>query len=85
MTWPLIQRNKVEDSKVDVPVKVCAESENEVLAEQAKKVRAYVVLWSGHESDSSCRQLLAQWDKLEYAYRIPKRLKGVSVVVTMRR
>ncbi|KAL6308930.1 hypothetical protein BKA93DRAFT_724617 [Sparassis latifolia] len=57
MTWPLIQRNKVEDSKVNVPVQACAQSENAVLAELAKK-------------------LLAQWDTLEYAYRIPKRLKG---------
>lgn len=40
-TWPLIQRNKVEDSKVNVPVKLCAESENEVVAELAKKVREY--------------------------------------------
>ncbi|KZT68078.1 hypothetical protein DAEQUDRAFT_766652 [Daedalea quercina L-15889] len=57
MTWPLIQRNKVEDSKVNVPVQVCAQSENTALAELAQK-------------------LLAQWDTLEYAYRIPKRLKG---------
>ncbi|EIW56542.1 SET domain-containing protein [Trametes versicolor FP-101664 SS1] len=56
-TWPLIQRNKVEDSKVNVPVKLCAESENEVVAELAKK-------------------LLEQWESLEYAYRIPKRVKG---------
>ncbi|THG94132.1 hypothetical protein EW026_g7278 [Hermanssonia centrifuga] len=38
MTWPLIQRNKVEDSKVNVPVKVCSESDNQVLAELAKKL-----------------------------------------------
>ncbi|KAI9454239.1 hypothetical protein BJY52DRAFT_1122891 [Lactarius psammicola] len=30
-TWPLISRNKVEDSKVCVPVQKCAESENVVL------------------------------------------------------
>ncbi|KAI0776743.1 hypothetical protein BD413DRAFT_469039 [Trametes elegans] len=58
-TWPLIQRNKVEDSKVNVPVRVCSESDNEALSTLAKK-------------------LLAQWDNLEYAYRIPKRVKGVS-------
>ncbi|KAF7793530.1 hypothetical protein EIP86_004644 [Pleurotus ostreatoroseus] len=57
MTWPLIQKNKVEDSKVSVPVKACAESENVVLKELAEK-------------------LLAQWDTLQYAYRIPKRVKG---------
>ena len=38
MTWPLIQRNKVEDSKIDVPVKVCLESDNVVIAELAVKV-----------------------------------------------
>ena len=46
MTWPLIQRNKVEDSKIDVPVKACAESDNEVLAELAKKVRLLHTLYS---------------------------------------
>ena len=39
MTWPLIQRNKVEDSKVNVPVKTLSESGNVVLAELAVKVR----------------------------------------------
>ncbi|KAI0070968.1 hypothetical protein K474DRAFT_1712871 [Panus rudis PR-1116 ss-1] len=57
MRWPLIQRNKVEDSKVNVPVKTISESENEALAGVAKK-------------------LLEMWDGLEYAYRIPKRVKG---------
>ena len=38
MTWPLIQRNKVDDSKVATPVEACASSENEVLAGLAKKV-----------------------------------------------
>ncbi|KAH9894001.1 hypothetical protein C8Q73DRAFT_498617 [Cubamyces lactineus] len=56
-TWPLIQRNKVEDSKVNVPVRLCAESDNEVVSALAKR-------------------LLSQWEALEYAYRIPKRVKG---------
>ncbi|KAI0354309.1 SET domain-containing protein [Trametes cingulata] len=56
-TWPLIQRNKVEDSKVNVPVRVCAQSDNETVSMLAKK-------------------LLEQWEHLEYAYRIPKRVKG---------
>ncbi|TBU31316.1 hypothetical protein BD311DRAFT_863539 [Dichomitus squalens] len=56
-TWPLIQRNKVEDSKINVPVEILAQSDNEGLATLAKK-------------------LLAQWETLEYAYRIPKRVKG---------
>ncbi|CCM05915.1 uncharacterized protein FIBRA_08153 [Fibroporia radiculosa] len=57
MTWPLIQRNKVEDSKVNIPVQICAQSDNQGLAELAQK-------------------LLSQWETLEYAYRIPKRLQG---------
>ncbi len=37
-TWPLLQRNKVEDSQIDTTVGVLAESENEVVAGLAKKV-----------------------------------------------
>ncbi|KAI0651187.1 hypothetical protein C8Q79DRAFT_932041 [Trametes meyenii] len=37
-TWPLIQRNKVEDSKVNIPVKLCAESDNVTVAELARKL-----------------------------------------------
>lgn len=75
-TWPLIQRNKVEDSKVSVPVQACTKSEDEPLAELAKKVCQSLRL---NDTDLRWReQLLAQWDMLEYAYRIPKRLKGVS-------
>ena len=39
-TWPLIQRNKVEDSQVTEPVEICAQSDNEGLATLAKQVRA---------------------------------------------
>ncbi|KAF8487420.1 hypothetical protein DFH94DRAFT_641821 [Russula ochroleuca] len=35
-TWPLISRNKVEDSKVNVPVQRCTESENVVLKKAAE-------------------------------------------------
>ncbi|KAI0287878.1 hypothetical protein BC826DRAFT_1041913 [Russula brevipes] len=35
-TWPLISRNKVEDSKVSVPVQRCTESENVVLKKAAQ-------------------------------------------------
>lgn len=38
MTWPLIQRNKVEDSQVNVSVQAFSESENQAVAELAKKV-----------------------------------------------
>ena len=37
-TWPLISRNKVEDSKVSVPVQRCTESENVVLKKAAQDV-----------------------------------------------
>ncbi|EPQ55865.1 SET domain-containing protein [Gloeophyllum trabeum ATCC 11539] len=41
-TWPLIQRNKVEDSKVDEPVRQCAEtSQNEDIKELAQKLLAH--------------------------------------------
>ncbi|KAH9061931.1 hypothetical protein EDB87DRAFT_1610315 [Lactarius vividus] len=35
-TWPLITRNKVEDSKVSVPVERCTDSENVVLKKAAQ-------------------------------------------------
>ncbi|EGO02917.1 hypothetical protein SERLA73DRAFT_47203 [Serpula lacrymans var. lacrymans S7.3] len=56
--WPLIQRNKVDDSKIKVPVQLCSESDNEAVKALAQK-------------------LLDHWETLEYAYRIPKRLKAV--------
>jgi [histone H3]-lysine36 N-trimethyltransferase len=36
--WPLLQRNKVEDSKVSIPVEACAKSENETCKTLAEKV-----------------------------------------------
>ena len=38
MNWPLIQRNKVEDSKISEPVKKCVELENEIVSKLAKEV-----------------------------------------------
>lgn len=43
-TWPLIQRNKVEDSKINVPVEACSQSELPALADLAKKVGICVCL-----------------------------------------
>ncbi len=43
-TWPLLQRNKVEDSQIDTTVGVLAESENEVAAGLAKKVNHHSTL-----------------------------------------
>lgn len=37
-TWPLISRNKVEDSKVNVPIQSCTESDNVVLKKAAEDV-----------------------------------------------
>lgn len=37
-TWPLLNRNKVQDSKVHVPVEACAAHENEVVKSLAQKV-----------------------------------------------
>lgn len=36
--WPLIQRNKVDDSKITIPVRVCLESENETMKGLAQKL-----------------------------------------------
>lgn len=36
--WPLLNRNKVEDSKVSVPVRTCAELEDETVKGLAQKV-----------------------------------------------
>ncbi|KAG7447390.1 SET domain-containing protein [Guyanagaster necrorhizus] len=40
-TWPLVFRNKVEDSQVNVPVKSCVQSENEAVKELASKLIAH--------------------------------------------
>ncbi|KAK0447892.1 uncharacterized protein EV420DRAFT_864399 [Desarmillaria tabescens] len=40
-TWPLVFRNKVEDSQVNVSVKAYAESENETVKELASKLIAH--------------------------------------------
>ncbi|KIK92193.1 hypothetical protein PAXRUDRAFT_830188 [Paxillus rubicundulus Ve08.2h10] len=39
--WPLIQRNKVDDSKIRVPVQACAESENATVKSLALKLLEY--------------------------------------------
>lgn len=41
VTWPLLNRNKVQDSKVNVPVEVCAGLENETIKTTAQKVRSF--------------------------------------------
>lgn len=40
LTWPLLHKNKVEDSKVHIPVSVFAESEDERIKGLAQQVRA---------------------------------------------
>ena len=37
-TWPLLNHNKVQDSKVHVPVEACAAHENEVVKSLAQTV-----------------------------------------------
>jgi hypothetical protein len=39
LTWPLLHKNKVEDSKVSVPVTLYAQSENETIKVLAQSVR----------------------------------------------
>lgn len=38
IAWPLLNRNKVEDSKVIVPVQACASLEHEGIVAKAQKV-----------------------------------------------
>ena len=38
LTWPLLHKNKVEDSKVSVPVRIYTQSQNEVVKALAQKV-----------------------------------------------
>jgi len=73
--WPLIQRNKVDDSKITIPVRMCLESENETmrgLAQKVVNITPKLIILTGY------LQLLDHWDTLEIAYRIPKRIKAVS-------
>lgn len=67
VTWPLIQRNKVEDSKINEPVEACAESDVPALAEIAKKVReVYTMLGRTHLS-FSCSSSGRRWSMhIEY-------------------
>jgi len=41
-TWPLLNRNKVLDSKVHVPVESFASLENEAVTNLAEKVSGYI-------------------------------------------
>jgi len=43
VTWPLLNRNKVQDSKVNVPVEVCAGLDNEAVKTKAQKVQSLLV------------------------------------------
>ena len=40
-TWPLLNRNKVQDSKVHIPVEACAALEEEGIKTLAQSVRQY--------------------------------------------
>ena len=40
---PLIYRNKVDDSRVNIPVQACTQSNNEALKTAAQKVRHLLV------------------------------------------
>ena len=39
--WPLLHRNKVEDSKIEEPVQQCAQSQDERLKALAEKVSIF--------------------------------------------
>ena len=77
MTWPLIQRNKVEDSKMTESVQQLMLSPDQNVIALATQV--CVRYWYSYNGYSSLLQLHEKWKCLEYAYRIPKRIKGVSI------
>ena len=47
--WPLLNRNKVQDSKVHVPVEACPALENEVVKSLAKMYVATTVVDCGSD------------------------------------
>ena len=69
--WPLVNRNKVIDSKVHVPVESCTTLENETVKTLSQKVSRCTTLF--HSSFSYIHQLLDHWNTLPVYNRIPKR------------
>lgn len=53
-SWPLINRNKVDDSKVNVPVEALTKSEDEKLRTVAQEVSAENSTRRGALSKPSC-------------------------------
>lgn len=76
-TWPLLNRNKVVDSKVSVSVKACAELDNENVRIMAQKVHCDTTLII--EMTLTVFQLLDHWETLPMYNRIPKRVKQVYI------
>jgi hypothetical protein len=74
-SWPLLNRNKVIDSTVHVPVESCAALENETVKRLAQKVAIWLLL---DTSFSYIYQLLDHWNTLPVYNRIPKRQIEVS-------
>lgn len=75
-TWPLLNRNKVLDSKVHVAVEACLSLENESIKALSQKV-----CWSGsivRPHSLIVDQLLDHWNSLPIYKRIAKRQIGVS-------
>jgi len=77
VTWPLLNRNKVQDSKVNVPVEACASLENETIKRTAQKVRFFFLLLHISISKILSLQLLDHWATLPVYNRIPKRVIAV--------
>jgi len=57
LTWPLLHKNKVEDSKVSIPVSLYAQSEDPVVKALAQKVgsslRALIIGYLTHFNAAS--------------------------------
>lgn len=74
--WKTQIRNKIEDSNVEEPVKLLADSGDQEISASAKRVS----LRSGRDGAFiDAFQLLEYWSTLELSYRIPRVSKIASV------
>ncbi|KAI0339087.1 SET domain-containing protein [Trametopsis cervina] len=86
LAWPLIQRNKVDDSGIEGPIGVCVESDNEVVASLAKNL---LEQWSTLESAYRIPKRLKgdsdkQTSNIQIADRPAKRRRSLSPQIALK-
>ena len=82
--WPLVNRNKVEDSKVSIPVRMIVEKED--LPEPLRGLAQSVNFWNIYvlfDTPHLPLQLLTHWESLPLYNRIPKRSREVSIHIPL--